>query len=119
MMAGKPQRIRLYGIDCPEKGQDWGQKAKQATADLVQDRIVQIVKKDTDRYGRIVAEIILPDGQSLNQELVKLGLAWWYIKYAPKDQTLKSLENNAREAKIGLWSTTNPVPPWQWRHQKR
>ena len=75
--------------------------------------------KDTDRYGRIVGEVILPDGLSLNKELVFVGLAWWYRKYAPDDRTLKALESGAREAKRGLWIDENPIPPWEWRKMQR
>ena len=62
--------------------------------------------------------MILPDGRSLNEELVYQGLAWWYRKYS-KDQSLGELEAQARQAKLGLWADTEPVPPWEWRKTKR
>ena len=76
---------------------------------------MKIHKRETDRYGRTVAKVVLPDGRSLNQELVRQGLAWWYRQYAPHDQILAGLEAEARAAKRGLWSERNPVPPWEWR----
>jgi len=71
-------RIRLHGIDCPEKGQAFGTRAKQFTADLVFGKDVRICVRDIDRYGRTVAEVWLEDGRMLNRELVGAGLAWWY-----------------------------------------
>jgi len=70
------------------------------------------------KYGRIVGEVLLPDGISLNKQLVSMGLAWWYRKYAPNDRTLKALETGAREAKRGLWVDKDPVPPWEWRKRE-
>lgn len=75
--------------------------------------------RDTDRYGRVVGEVLLPDGRSLNRELVRAGLAWWYRQYAPTDTLLAQLEAEARAAHQGLWSDPAPVPPWAWRKQRR
>jgi endonuclease YncB( thermonuclease family) len=61
--------------------------------------------------------VLLPDGRSLNHELVGAGLAWWYRRYAPGDLDLERLESEAREAKRGLWADAEPVPPWEWRRQ--
>ena len=80
---------------------------------------VTVQIKTTVRYGRIVGEVMLPDGSSLNKELVYVGLAWWYRKYAPNDRTLKALEAGAREARRGLWADKNPIPPWEWRKMQR
>jgi endonuclease YncB( thermonuclease family) len=66
-----------------------------------------------------VGNVSLPGGRSLNQELVGVGLAWWYRQYAPGDRTLASLEAQARSEKRGLWSEKEPVPPWEWRKQKK
>ena len=71
--------------------------------------------RTTDRYGRTVAEVGLSDGVNLNQELVKQGWCWWFIKYAPNNQVLKNLEKQARKQKLGLWIDPNPVPPWEFR----
>jgi endonuclease YncB( thermonuclease family) len=62
--------------------------------------------------------VLLPDGTNLNHVLVKDGW-WWYRKYAPRDMALEGLENEAREARNGLWTEQNPVPPWEWRKRKR
>jgi endonuclease YncB( thermonuclease family) len=74
---------------------------------------VTVQVQTTDRYGRIVGEVIFPDGLSLNKQLVYLGLAWWYRKYAPNDRTLKALEAGAREAKRGLWAGKDLIPSWE------
>ena len=113
-----PIKVRLHGIDCPEIGQDFGSRAKAFTSELVFGQVVKVVPRDTDRYGRTVADIILADGRILNHELVRAGLAWWYRKYAPDIGTLAELEAAARDAKRGLWSQPNPVPPWEWRKTK-
>jgi micrococcal nuclease len=112
-------RVRLYGIDCPEKGQAFGQRAKQFASDLAFGKTVRVIEKDRDRYGRTVGEVILEDGRSLNHELVRAGLAWWYRQYAKKDAELEMLERDARKAKAGLWADVDPVPPWNWRKERR
>lgn len=119
MREGRAVKVRLHGIDCPEKGQPYGTKAKQYTSEMAFGKEVKVRIKDTDRYGRIVGEVILPNGLSLNKELVFVGLAWWYRKYAPNDRTLKALEAGTREAKRGLWVDKNPIPPWEWREMQR
>ena len=119
MKKGVAVRVRLYGIDCPERGQAFGQMAKQFASDLAFGKTVKVIEKDRDRYGRMVGEVILEDGRSLNRELVRAGLAWWYRQYAKKDAELEMLERDAWEAKAGLWADTDPVPPWNWRKGKR
>jgi micrococcal nuclease len=108
-------RIRLHGIDCPEKGQPFCNKAKEYTSGKVFGKEVVVEVKDVDQYGRRVGVVLLPDGMSLNHMLVNAGLAWHYRKYAPDDQGLATLEKEAREAKAGLWADAAPVPPWEWR----
>lgn len=74
--------------------------------------------KARDRYGRLVADVILPDGRVLNHELVRAGFAWWFRRYST-DTTLRDLEAEARADKRGLWADPKPVPPWEWRAAKR
>jgi endonuclease YncB( thermonuclease family) len=78
MRGGAAERIRRWGIDCPESKQPFGTRAKQFTGDLAFGQTVTVRVRDIDRYKRTVAEITLPDGRNLNQELVRAGLAWWY-----------------------------------------
>lgn len=112
-------RIRLHGIDCPEKGQAFGKRAKQATVALLFGKEVMLKTFDKDRYGRTLANVILLDGTNVNQLLVKEGWCWWYRKYAPLDTELEQLESEARDAKKGLWADPVPVPPWAWRKRIR
>ena len=118
LREGKAVRVRLYGIDAPEKAQAFGTRARQFTAALVFQKDVTIIIHATDRYSRIVGEVLLPDGRNLSQELVKAGMAWWYRSYAAKDMALAQLEAEARTAKRGLWADAHPVQPWQWRKGK-
>ena len=117
--TGKAERIRLHGIDCPEKKQAYGQKAKHAASALVFGKEVTLHTFGKDKYGRTIGDVLLPDGTNVNQELVKEGWCWWYRKYAPGDTMLERLESEAREAKKGLWVEPNPVPPWEGRKRSR
>ncbi|UVT19005.1 MAG: thermonuclease family protein [Nitrospira sp.] len=111
----KAERVRLNGIDCPEKKQAFGTRAKQATSTLSFGQTVTVQRTGKDRYGRTLATVILRDAKNLNHELVKEGWCWWYRRYAPDYATLQALEAEARQAKKGLWVDANPVPPWEWR----
>jgi endonuclease YncB( thermonuclease family) len=114
MRGGVGIEVRLDGIDCPELAQAFGRKAKSFTSGLVFGRAVRLVGKGKDRYGRELNEVFLPDGRSLNRELVAAGYAWWYRIYS-SDQGLKALEKEARASRRGLWADPNPTPPWDFR----
>lgn len=77
MHDGKAEQIRLLGIDCPEKRQPFGARAKAYTSGLVFGQDVTVSGERRDRYDRSLAEVKLSDGRSLNQELLKAGLPWW------------------------------------------
>ncbi|RJX18992.1 MAG: hypothetical protein C4575_09455 [Desulforudis sp.] len=115
MRHHQPVTIRLYGVDAPEMKQPFGPEAKNFTAGLALDKRVTVKVNTWDRYGRTVAEIILPDGRNLGHELLRAGLAWWYKRYAVNDQELKELEAKAKSEKINLWSDDGRVPPWIYR----
>jgi micrococcal nuclease len=116
MHGTRAEKIRLNGIDCPEKRQAFGQRAKQFTSKLAFGKDVTVKTFGHDKYGRTLGDVILPDGRTLNHELVRAGLAWWYEKYS-KDLALRDLQEGARVAKRGLWVYPDPVPPWEWRHR--
>ena len=118
MRDGEAVRLRLHNIDTPERGQAFSRRAKAFTSDQAFHRVVTVCAVDRDRYGRLVADVTLPDGRSLNRELVTAGLAWWYRRYS-SDQSFGVLEQEARDARRGLWAEENPTPPWDWRKEKR
>jgi endonuclease YncB( thermonuclease family) len=118
LVNNKPVTVRLYGVDSPEKKQDFGTQAKNFTSQLVFGKYISLNDKGKDRYGRTIGEIFLPDGKSLNKELVANGYAWYYRAYA-NDPQLGYLENDARRLERGLWSQPDPVAPWEFRKNKR
>jgi endonuclease YncB( thermonuclease family) len=113
-------KIRLYGIDTPEKGQAFSKRARQFASKLVYGKVVEVKVMATDRYGRTVA-MTYADKTLLNEELVKAGLAWVYWKYChhPICESLKNFQIGARMDKRGLWVEPNRIPPWEFRRKKR
>lgn len=91
MHGGRAEKIRLYGVDSPEKGQAFGSRAKQYVSALVFGKEVKVEAQNQDRYGRTVAEVMLPDGRNLNRVIVKAGFAWLFKKYALRDKVLQAL----------------------------
>ena len=112
----RAEKIRLNGIDGPEKRQAFGQRAKEFTSKLAFGKEVTVKGSGRDKYGRTIGDVILPDGLVLNRELLKAGLAWWYEAYS-KDRTLRDMQEEARQAKRWLWVDSSPIPPWEWRHR--
>ena len=111
----KGQRVRLYGIDCPVKGQPYGNIAKEMLIMLTYALDVTLQTRDQDHYGRIRADVMLADKTNVNQKLVKEGLCWWDRQHAPKNTILEALETEARSDHRGLWVDPSPVPPREWR----
>ena len=108
-------RIRLNGIDCPERGQPFGNNAAQSLKDSILGNVVKVVSHDQDKYGRTIGDIY-HNGTLINLALVKAGLAWHYVKYAPDDTALREAEQQARRLETGLWSGSHKIiPPWDWR----
>ena len=116
----KQVKIRLYGVDTPEKGQAFGKKAKQFTSKMVFGKIVEVEPVDLDRYGRTVG-IVKIEGVILNEELVREGFASVYPQYChrPICNTWYLLEMKAHDAKKGLWADPGCIPPWEFRREKR
>jgi len=114
-------KIRLYGIDCPEKSQDFGRKAKLYTSDMVFGKEVKITSYGKDKYGRTIGLIYLDsNNRCLNEELIKSGHAWVYREYCKDSFCQKwfQYEQDARANKFGLWDGQNPIAPWGFRHGK-
>ena len=118
--SGVEERVRLYGIETPEKSQEYGQQAKSLTIALIAGRNVEVKTVTADRYGRTVG-LVSVDGQSLNQLIVQNGYAWVYRQYCAKRicYDWQKLEKEARRHKKGLWAGSNNVPPWEYRKQVR
>lgn len=116
-------KVRLMGIDAPEKKQPFGQVSKKNLSDLSFGRTVDVVWRKHDRYGRVVGQVFV-DGKDTGLEQIKHGLAWHYKNYMkeqdPADRTKYTVaENAARKSNIGLWSDPSPIPPWEFRHDKK
>lgn len=109
-------KVRLAEIDAPEKAQAYGQRSKQSLAQLCFKKSADLHIQTTDRYKRSVARVIC-EGVDANAEQVRGGMAWVYDRYV-KDESLYSLQDEARQAQRGLWSDPSPIPPWEWRHSK-
>lgn len=113
-------KIRLYGIDTPEKAQPFGQKAKNFTASLTAGKQATVKVYDTDRYGRSVGVVFI-NSTNINEAILDNGLAWQYRKYCKAsfcNDWLKK-EEYARSFVFGLWAERNPTPPWEWRKSNR
>ena len=108
-------KIRLAQIDAPELSQEWGKNSKKALSDLVFSRQVTVEVESTDRYGREVGTVFVGN-TDICKEQVRNGMAWVYLKYA-HDKSLLVIEQTARAKAIGLWSTGNATPPWEWRRK--
>jgi len=122
--ADKTQhKIRLQGIDAPERGQAFGTKSKEHLSDSVAGEIVVVEYDKYDRYGRILGKVLL-GGEDMNLEQIRAGLAWHYKKYQG-EQTVagrvaySDAEMEARRRKLGLWGDTAPMPPWDYRKAQR
>lgn len=110
-------RVRLEGIDTPERGQNGYEGAKEYLEKLIWGETVTIQYTRHDRYGRILGEVRYGK-MFINEELVKEGWAWHYKRFSTS-RKLASHEEEARKAKKGLWSEPNPIPPWEWKSAKR
>jgi endonuclease YncB( thermonuclease family) len=119
--ANRQHKIRLAGIDAPEKAQPFGQRSKASLSNMVFGRQVIAECGKMDRYRREVCKIIV-NGVDANLEQVKAGMAWWYRKYAKEQQAedraaYEKAEAEAQAGRRGLWSDPKPMPPWEWRHR--
>ena len=112
---GRPAKIRLAEIDAPEKEQAFGLASRKSLSGMLLRKQVWLNTLATDKYGRSVAQIKV-DGLSANEEMVRRGMAWEYSNYH-SDRHYIALQQQARRARLGLWSERNPIPPWVWRKQ--
>ncbi len=112
-----PVRIRLLNIDAPEKKQPFGRWSGEQLKALIAAQPVTVTYDQTDRYGRVLGRVVASDGTEANRYMVQQGAAWVYSHYNT-DNALPAMQRVAQEQKRGLWADGNPVPPWEWRHNK-
>lgn len=118
LLDGKSEIVRLAEIDCPEKKQPFGTRAKQFTSALCFGKVVTVqCNPRRDRYKRIVGTVFIGQ-QNLNEELLKAGLAWHFTQYS-RSQRLARMEQAARAQKAGLWIDADAVAPWVFRKARR
>jgi endonuclease YncB( thermonuclease family) len=117
-VGSEPVRVRVAGIDTPERGQPWASRSKQALSERVFGKEVRIIEVDRDAYGRTVGEVYADD-VCVGCELVRDGHAWVYRQFTD-DAVLYGLEAEARAAGRGLWGLPEAqrVPPWEWRRRR-
>jgi endonuclease YncB( thermonuclease family) len=113
-------RVRLAGIDAPEKRQAFGAVSKQALSDLIFSREVTVNWRKKDRYGRVVGKVLL-NGVDTDLKMLELGLAWHSKQYAREQSVVDrklyaAAEDSARARRAGLWRDAEPVPPSSFRH---
>jgi micrococcal nuclease len=120
MHDGRGEVIRLYGVYCPEKEQDFSRKAKQFTSEMVSGKTVEVKPMGKDHYGRTLG-MVFDDGRSLNEELVKAGLAWVYTRTCKERVCTQwsQMQLDAGKNKVGLWSMPKPTAPWEFRRGER
>jgi endonuclease YncB( thermonuclease family) len=116
-------KVRLQGIDAPEKAQAFGQRSKEYLSDQVFGRQVTVQYDKRDRYGRLVGTVFLA-GVDVNVRQVTAGMAWHYKQYQQEQspaarQAYAAAEEEARRAQRGLWRDADPVPPWEHRRSRR
>lgn len=119
LVKGRDMEVRLADVDAPEREQPHGWESKLQLIDLVRGKHVVLAPRDVDHYGRVVARVWVGD-IDVNRELVRRGAAWFYPEYA-EDETLYRDEQDARNAKRGLWALplAKRMEPWEWRRRGR
>ena len=110
-------RVRMNGIDCPERKQDYYQVCKDALAEYIFGKDVKLVTHGKDRYTRTIADVFY-NKQNVNLAMIKKGYAWHYKKYS-SDPVMAKAEQDARAAKLGLWKMENAIAPWDYRTFKK
>ena len=132
--ARQQHKIRLSGIDAPEKAQAFGQRSKENLSRLVFDRNVTVEWRKKDRYGRTVGKVLVAEAACREANCPKVldachaqiiaGMAWWYRQYAKEQEPddakrYEQSELEARTRRIGLWTESQPTPPWDWRKERK
>jgi endonuclease YncB( thermonuclease family) len=122
-LGNQQHKIRLMGIDAPEKAQPFGNKSRESLASMIAGRNVIVEWRKRDRYGRRVGQVFA-DSHDVGLVQIERGMAWHYKAYEreqrPEDaQAYAHAELEAKAARRGLWYESGPIPPWDWRTRKR
>jgi endonuclease YncB( thermonuclease family) len=120
-VSGARYRVRLAGIDAPERNQLWGEAATRELRRMLAGRAVVVEWHKRDRWKRLIGVVKL-SGEDTNLHMVDRGLAWHYKRYAAEQaatdrEAYSTAESAAQEARRGLWSDPEPIPPWEWRRR--
>lgn len=107
-------RIRLVEIDAPELGQAFGRRSRDSLAGMCAGAIAHVNDHGPDRYGRTLGRVKCGSFDA-NSEQVMRGMAWVYVRYAPKNSPMYAFQAQARLERRGLWAEPAPLPPWEWR----
>ena len=118
VLDGDLIKVRLYGVDAPEKDQDFGYESKKALMNYVSNKTIEIDIKSKDRYGRSVG-ILYVDGRNINEELLRDGYVWYYEQYDKNNERSRLLQENAMKNKLGLFSKKGYIEPWKFRKAKK
>jgi micrococcal nuclease len=116
LAEGKTYRIRLYGIDCPERNQPYYRQAKLTLGKLCSNQTLTVKYSGKDRNGRIIGNIYTSSNNYINLQMIQQGMAWHFKKYST-EKNLADAELKARKEKVGLWKDKQPIAPWEWRKQ--
>lgn len=110
-------KVRLDAVDAPELSQPFGQASRKALGDKIFGKVVTVITKKHDRYGRTIGHVLI-DKRDVNLELLEEGVVWHYAAY-DRNKRLREAEASARSSKKGLWRDANPVAPWDWRKTEK
>jgi len=105
--------IRFAGIDAPELSQEYGHEAREVLRQIIENRTVTLAELGRDKYGRYLAQVY-SDGQWVNREMLVHGAAWVYLA-GPHFDEFKTLEEEAKLKRVGLWASDRPMSPWEAR----
>lgn len=119
--GGRTVKVRIAAIDAPEQGQAYSTQARQSLRSLTLGAELQLVPRDVDRYGRVVARVLV-GGKDIGLEQIRRGLAWHYAQFASQQEreersAYARAERVARSARAGLWKDATPVAPWRYRRR--
>lgn len=117
LVERKPVKVRLAEIDAPESKQPFGNRSRQSLAAICHRKSAQVTWQSHDRYSRVIGQVQCA-GIDANAHQVSSGMAWVYDRYSKPASPLYRLQDDAKQARRGLWVDANPVPPWDWRRNQ-